>query len=155
MSDPPRAGLLRAQASDRYDSHMLQAISLLVYALAVARLTRLVVTDRITDAPRRWLSIRLWAPYVREDVARKLFPGVVEAYGVREARRLVAMERLDDGAEPPLPVYLLTCPWCVSVYVGFPAALLVYLAGSSPWLFVPALALAFSQFTGLLAQNGK
>ena len=74
---------------------------------------------------------------------------------VEVVRRHMAEERHDDGAEPPLPVYLITCPWCVSIYVGAVAAPLVYFWGSSPWLLVPALALAFSYATGFLAQLGE
>ena len=37
----------------------MEPITLLIAALATARLTRLVTTDRITQAPRRWLLRRL------------------------------------------------------------------------------------------------
>lgn len=37
----------------------MEPITLLVAALATARLTRLVTRDRITHAPRRWLLRRL------------------------------------------------------------------------------------------------
>lgn len=37
----------------------MDLITLLVGALATARLTRLVTADRITQAPRTWLQIRL------------------------------------------------------------------------------------------------
>jgi hypothetical protein len=111
---------------------MQPALIVLVYALAVARVTRLLVEDRITDAPRGWLVQRLWT----------------RALGGNGA--LAARAAL-DGAEPPLSVYLLSCPWCASIYVAAVAAPLAYFWGSSPWLFVPALALAFSYVTGFLA----
>jgi hypothetical protein len=132
------------------------AISLLVYALAVARVTRLINADRITEAPRRWLSIRLWAPKIDEATARAKFPRMLEAQGLRYTQRVIARDRYDDEADPPLLVYLLTCPWCASMYVGAVAAPIVYFWGESPWLIVPALALAFSHVTGLLAtKNGE
>lgn len=37
----------------------MNAITLLVAALVTARITRLVTTDRITEAPRTWLLRRL------------------------------------------------------------------------------------------------
>lgn len=37
----------------------MDAITLLVAALATARITRLVTTDRITQAPRRWVLSKL------------------------------------------------------------------------------------------------
>lgn len=37
----------------------MDAITLITAALATARLTRLVTTDRITHAPRRWVLSRL------------------------------------------------------------------------------------------------
>ena len=37
----------------------MEPITLLIAALATARLTRLVTTDRITQAPRQWLLRRL------------------------------------------------------------------------------------------------
>jgi hypothetical protein len=136
---------------------MLPAISLLVYALAVARVTRLVTSDRITEAPRRRLSIWLWAKAVPDpDVQMIQFANAYWAKQPAEVvKRHIAMERFDDGADPPLLVYLIGCPWCVSIYVGAVAAPLVYFLGASPWLLVPALALAFSYVTGYLAQKGE
>ena len=51
--------------------------------------------------------------------------------------------------------YLIGCPWCASIYVGAVAAPLVYWLGESPGLLVPALALALSHLTGLLAKIGE
>lgn len=134
---------------------MPPVISLVVYALAVARVTRLITSDKITETPRRWIAIRLWARSITPEVARQKLTRWVEAHGLASARRQIARERYDDEALPPLSVYLLTCPWCVSVYVGAVAAPLVWFVGNSPWLLVPALALAFSYVTGLLAKIGE
>lgn len=115
---------------------MIHSVIFLVYALAVARVTRLVNVDRITEAPRDWLLARLWLRAAGGD------PEFARTW------------RLDEDADKPLLVYLVTCPWCVSIYVAAVAAPIAYLWGDTPWLFVPALALAFSQVTGLLAQLG-
>jgi hypothetical protein len=48
--------------------------------------------------------------------------------------------------------YLLLCPWCVSIWLGIPAAPIIYAYGDSPWLFVPALWLALSAAAGALAR---
>ncbi len=57
------------------------------------------------------------------------------------------------GEESKL-AYLLTCPWCVSIYIAAAAAPAADWAGHSPWYLIPATALALSHVTGLLAQLG-
>lgn len=47
--------------------------------------------------------------------------------------------------------YLITCPWCVSVWVGAAAAPLVYLWHCTWPVQIGLLALAASYVTGLLA----
>lgn len=116
---------------------MHPAISLVVYALAVARVTRLVNADRITKAPRDAVLRALWLR-----AYRRLGPAPSEAEV--------------EAVEKPLLVYLIECPWCVSIYVGAGAAgLLAAFGPGSSGLFWPALALALSQATGLLAQLEK
>lgn len=123
----------------RYHDGMPTALIVLVYALAVARVTRLINADRITQRPRMWLENVLWFRWERS-------LGNVGALIEPEDRPHI---------DPPLGVYLLTCPWCVSIYVGAVAAPIAYWWGAEPWLLVPALALAFSQVTGLMAKNGE
>lgn len=108
---------------------MHPALIVLVYALAVARVTRLITADKLTEVPRDRLTDAAW---------RRRYGGQWAA-----ARA--------DKADEPLPAYLLTCPWCASMYVAAAAAPLAWFWGSSPWLLVPALALAFSYVTGFLA----
>lgn len=50
---------------------------------------------------------------------------------------------------------LITCPWCVSIWVAAVVAPLVYQAGDTPWVFVPAFALAMSQLTGMASAIGR
>lgn len=92
----------------------------LVYVLAVARVTGLITADEITCTPREWLVNHLPANQVG-----------------------VALE------------YLVTCPWCVSIWVGAATAPLLWLWGDTPGVLLPALALAASQVTGMLAPLGR
>lgn len=50
---------------------------------------------------------------------------------------------------------LLTCSWCAGIWVSIVAAPLVWWFWESPWLFIPALALAFAQFVGMISQIGR
>lgn len=117
---------------------MIPGMIVLVYALAVARVTRLITADRLTEAPRLRLENWLWRRYRAQ--LEKGMPGALD--GVSNAS-LIA----------PLPVYLLTCPWCASIYVAAVAAPIAYWWGTAPWFLVPALALALSHVTGLLAKG--
>lgn len=98
------------------------ALQLLIYALAVARVTGLITTDTITEDARDtvigWLDDR---------------PKTLGAY-------LAA---------------LITCPWCAGVWVSLIAAPLVWVWGDSPVMLIPALALAFSQLTGMVSNLGR
>lgn len=127
---------------------MHSAIALLVYALAVARVTRLINSDVLLDGPRDHLVAWAWRRKYGMGQAGQRSP---EGLGYRPAWETAR----EVGAVEPRLAYLITCPWCASIYVGAVAALLVWLAGGSPWLFVPALALAFSYVTGYLAQFGE
>lgn len=139
------------QDGGRYAVSMHPAVILFVYALAVARVTRLINEDVLLDGPRERLVSWAWARrYGRTETFARAEDGTplgrMPYWQV--ARRL-------DAAEPKL-AYLITCPWCASIYVGAVAAPLAYWLGSSPWLFVPALALAFSYVTGFMAaQQGE
>jgi hypothetical protein len=98
------------------------ALQLLIYALAVARVTGLITTDSITedarDAVIGWLDDR---------------PKTLGAYLAT----------------------LITCPWCAGMWVSLIAAPLVWIWGDSPVMLIPALALAFSQATGMVSNLGR
>jgi hypothetical protein len=103
------------------------ATLLLLDALAVARLTRLVVSDTIT-APLR----------------QRLFgsrPGVTSD---------LAGHRVQVAARPRLAQFI-TCPWCVSPYLAIGVVMLQALAPTA-CLYVTAV-LAFSLLAGLLAER--
>jgi hypothetical protein len=97
-------------------------LALAVYALAVARVTGLIVADAITEPIRD--RIVVW---------------------------------LDDtpGSAGAWFSTLITCPWCAGMWVSLAAAPLVWHFGDSPFMLVPALALAFSQFTGMVSDLGR
>jgi hypothetical protein len=101
---------------------MPEPLILLIYALAVARLTGLVTADSITEDIRdgiiSWLDDR---------------PKTLGAYLTT----------------------LITCPWCVSIWLAFIASPLVWFYGESPVMLIPAIALAFSQVTGMMASVGR
>lgn len=84
---------------------------LVVYALAVYRLTRLVTADELTANLRERVLVR-------------------------------AQGR-------PMLAYLVTCPWCISIWIAAAWVLLATLAPPVAW-FAGAV-LAFSAIAGLLA----
>lgn len=87
----------------------------LLTVLAVARVTRLITTDYILSAPRRWF--------------------------VRKA-----------GLQSPLS-YLVTCPWCMSIWVGLVGATACWAWQDRAWFQVIVLALTASHLTGLMAKG--
>lgn len=99
---------------------------LLVYALATARLTGLATgADEITAAPVLWLIMKINPADLEKGWRAKL------AYGV-------------------------TCMWCASIYIGLLlAAPVTYWYGTEPWALIPALGLAYSQFTGMTSGWGR
>jgi hypothetical protein len=97
-------------------------LAMLIYALAVTRVTGLIVADTITEPIRD---------------------------------RIVGW--LDDtpGSAGEWFASLITCPWCAGMWVSLIAAPLVWFWGDSPFMLVPALAMAFSQVTGATANLGR
>lgn len=96
-----------------------------LYALATARVTGLITADQLTAPARIW-----------------------------------ALDRLDHGPAPARgwrrqAAYLLTCAWCVSIYVGAATAIVWYTIGNHPVPVVLAALLAFSQITGMISNVGR
>lgn len=102
------------------------AVPLILDALAVARLTRLVVADSIT------------APF-RERLAGSR-PGTTRQLGG---------ERIVIAARPRLAQFV-SCPWCVSPYLA--AAVVACQALAATVWFYAAAVLAFSLVAGLLGE---
>jgi hypothetical protein len=101
---------------------MVEPVLLVVYALAVARVTGLITVDTITESARN--RVLVWL----DDRPRTLGSTVAT---------------------------LITCAWCAGMWVSAVAAPLVWWWGASPWMLVPALALAFSQVTGMISEWGR
>lgn len=97
-------------------------LQLLIYALAVARVTGLVYADSITEPARDaligWLDDR---------------PKTLGSF-------------ITD---------LIQCPWCAGMWVALVAAPLVWFWGDHPVMLIPAVALAFSQVTGMTHNLGR
>lgn len=123
-------------------------VILLVYALAVARVTRLINEDVLLDGPRERIVAWIWA---------RRYGGQLVSARAEDGSPLGQLPMWQaakaNGAVEPKLAYLVGCPWCASIYVGAVAAPLWFWLGTSPWLLVPAAALAFSYVTGFLAQH--
>lgn len=107
---------------------MSETLLLVVYALAAGRVTGLITADQLTAKARAWAVRRLDAP--------------VNSTGHFHGWRAYA-------------TYLVTCAWCVSIYVGAVAAVVWYTLGDNPVLLVAAVGLAISQVTGVLSDLGR
>lgn len=107
---------------------MPSAIVLVLYVLAVARITTLITHDEIT-APTRRALIR------RFDPDRRLHRLVVYLLGSP-----------DDDA--------IGCPWCVSVWVGLLSSPVIWFWPGSPLIMV-LIGLAASQITGMIYGYGR
>lgn len=124
---------------------MQSAVIVAVYALAVARITRLIVADRVLERPRRAVILSAW---------RRAHPWVLKEPENQQARHLAGvMSTYADN--PPMLAYLVVCPWCVSIWVGGAVAPLALAWGTRTWMLAPALALAFSHVTGFLATKER
>ena len=113
-----------------YTAAMPPLIFTMTYLLAVARIVRFITADQLFARPRN----------------------AVIDYGYR-ARYGCAPGPATEHRTVPLLSYLITCPWCVSIYLCALAAPIVWLAWSSPWLYIPAMALAGSYVVGYLASH--
>jgi hypothetical protein len=100
-------------------------VLLLVYALATARLTGIITGEDEVFAPQV-----LW-------LVEKINP-----------------DSLDKGWRFKI-AYMITCMWCMSVWIGVPVAALAYWYGMQPWVLVPAVGLAFSQISGMTSGWGR
>lgn len=146
----------------------MTALAWVLAALDVYRLTLLVVADKLT-APLRWrlighghaLRLTPWSSAKGKNVGASCECGnwtVAYASGVRDDevddllvephRAHVALLPRDLGGWR----YLLTCPWCASIYVAGPVVA-SGLAWSTGWGWqLTAGALAASAVTGFLAR---
>lgn len=66
---------------------------------------------------------------------------------------LTQIVRRNRHGDESLAAYLVTCPWCVSVYAGAGFGAGWWLWGESRWFTAAVAALAFSYATGWLASR--
>lgn len=107
---------------------MSEATDLALDALAVARITRLITTDRVPFGALRQRVIR-------------------SSWDTQRAGVILVGEPGED--QPPLLVEWLSCAWCCSVWVGLAVLILRRLPG---WRLVRAV-LVSSYVTGFLADR--
>jgi len=113
-----------------YDHVMMPSVVVLVvYALAVARVTTLITHDEVSR-PARSRVLEWFNP------------------NRRVHRALVYLLGPPDGDDQG-------CPWCVSIWVGAVTAPVVWWWGELPVVLVPVLALAVSQTTGMIYSIGR
>lgn len=105
--------------------------------LAVYRLTRLLVRDRITEKAR--LAVSRWACLRANPWAQ-----------TPEDRRLLFNDIAANIRPLPLLAYYVTCPWCVGMWVSALVIGVDALAYANP-PYPVLLWLAASAVTGLLA----
>lgn len=78
--------------------------------------------------------------------------GLLQADKITEPARKALLRRLDeDRAVHRGIAYVMDCPWCMSIWVAGATAALAWWHGAHPAMIIPALALALSQITGMLA----
>jgi len=104
---------------------MNPALTLAIYALAATRVTTFITADKLTTPLRTWWTRRFCGNPDPTQDCRSIW------------------------------TYLIHCPWCVSIYVAAPTAIVWWLWPSSPWTLGPAVALAVSQIAGMLADVGR
>lgn len=101
----------------------MQWMTLLLAVGATLRLTRLIYADTITFPFRDWL-------------ASKNPPGEKTSGAMRSVFRFV-----ED---------MVSCPWCLSVWVGCAVAPVAWFFGDTFWFVIPALMLTASQVSGMI-----
>ncbi|KKL09784.1 hypothetical protein LCGC14_2562400 [marine sediment metagenome] len=122
-------------------------MNLVILALAVARLTRLVTQDSITQTIREWVLTR-WPDASSEFGDSEVTEQATDALGYRTGTLETGREvfRTTEAWYAVAPFKwseLLTCDWCLSIWVGIGAAAAYYLYPEITfWVSLP-LALSF------------
>jgi hypothetical protein len=115
-------------------------LALLLAAGATVRLTLLVTRDQFP--PTVWLRARALAAGIRW--AQRQY----RTDPTRPSTRVDQSICVDKARDWWL-YKVLTCPWCVSFWIGLPAAATAEWAPGAWWFRVPALALSASLAAGL------
>lgn len=140
-----------------YPGGVHPALTLALYALAVARATVLVTEDRITERPREWALNRLYAreqaTYLAE-IRREVEESPAGVWTDQMQESFISIFRRDNAEPHGYLAYLLTCQWCASIWLALPAVVVWWNWPTQPWSLGPAILLAFSMITGKLSQIG-
>lgn len=116
------------------------AILLLVlYVLAVARLTRLINADTILDRPRLWIASK----------ARSALLAVREAQSLGQTKRAEVLS--PSMRRWQTAMYFVQCPWCVGLWLSLAGAVVPVRLVGWPWWAVFPVALAASHLVGVFA----
>lgn len=100
------------------------------------------------------MSVLVWFVVYALAVAR--ITGLVTTDEITSAPRDSILRRLrDTSAAHRALATLITCQWCASIWIAAATAPLAWWHPASPWVGIPALALAASQVTGLLSRIGR
>jgi hypothetical protein len=128
-------------------------VTLLLIALATYRLTRFITRDAfpLVAIPRDWIQ-RKWDPF--DDAGWENY-----ALYSGEDRRLLVQGLRSKGIPRPTQwrrsiAYLVTCAWCVSIWVsaGVVALVALLMGATLPWQWTPLVWLTASAATGLISQ---
>lgn len=109
-----------------------------VYALAVARITRLINADTILDRPRLWIASRARDEQKLADGYREKGISGVEVVESR-ARRWSTL------------LYFVQCPWCVGMWLAFGTAWIPLWFHTNAVTRYVGIALAVSHLVGVCA----
>jgi hypothetical protein len=122
-------------------------MNLVILALAVARLTRLVTQDSLTQRIREWVLIR-WPDASTEFGDSEVTELATDSLGYRTGTLTTGREvfRTTEAwyaVDPFKWSELLTCDWCLSIWIGVGAAAAhYYYPEITFWVSLP-LALSF------------
>lgn len=98
------------------------------------------------------MSVWVWLVYALA-VAR--LTGLVAADEISRPARDWLVDRLPLSRAAVAVEYLLTCVWCVSVWVAAGVVAAAWHWGTRAWLLGPALVLASSQIAGMTSTVGR
>lgn len=152
----------------------MTALVAVVAALAVYRLALLATADEITK-PLRQRALDSMRTYEHTHVVTYTqaedegYPTsarctcgqgwntIADEDGTYPDVRPFAEEHLEEHDDVTVATesrwaYLLTCPWCVSVWLALPVVWSAWCFGDRAWWFVPAAALAASGVAGAGSQ---
>ena len=119
----------------------LQILALVIYALCVMRLVRLINADRILDGWRLKLDDKERTALIERVQAKAANQTVAEAKAEKRRARWNAVN------------YLVTCPWCVSMWLAVPTAPLLFWWIGLPIGFGVMYGFGVSQVVGMAAPS--